>query len=380
MPDDNLRRLTTIRAAHRGQMTKLLNRADEVRDGFADPPLAAQKLTFQALLDSIITKFGQLKTFDEQLIAQTVTDDLSEAIVEADDYINELNIKIERHRSFAKYLISITKEAHVHQGSNLSTGGAKTKVNLPKLQLPKFDGNYLKWTGFIDAFTSAVDKDSSLENIQKFQYLIAQLIGEAAKTIEGLQLTNANYIEALEILKQRYGQPHKLIASYMKALWELPKPTHSIDSIRTFYDNLETHIRGLRSLGKLEDSYGDLLVPIVFKKLPGHIKTHISREHGDKAWTIQELKDAIYKEIQAAQAGNVEHFYDMGNGAQSDPASAAATFHVGFGRGRTPPPDPPESVHLLAVHEKYRHVPFARANIGTTIVLLSVTLKSVEIL
>jgi hypothetical protein len=345
----DLRRLTTTRSAHRGQMTKLLNRVDEVRDGFADPPLAAQKQTFQAILDSMITKFGHLKSLDDQLLDATETDDLSEAIEEADDYLNELNIKIEVHRSFSKFLLSVTKEAHTH----LPTGGTtKSKVNLPKLQLPKFDGNFLKWTGFIDAFASAVDKDSSLENIQKFQYLIAQLTGEAAKTIEGLQLTNANYHEALELLQGRYGQPHKLIACYMKALWELPKPTNNIDSIRVFYDDLESYIRGLRSLGKTEDSYGDLLVPIVFEKLPGHIKQHISREHGDTAWTIQELKASLYREIQAAQAGrtdlvengtNLTHAaqdghnpYIVENGANL--TSTTSAFHVGAAASGTREP------------------------------------------
>ncbi|XP_070554690.1 uncharacterized protein [Ptychodera flava] len=59
----------------------------------------------------------------------------------------------------------------------------------------------LKWTTFIDTFKAAVDDDPTLEDIQKFQYLSAQLVGEAARTIEGLQLTNANYTEAMQLLK-----------------------------------------------------------------------------------------------------------------------------------------------------------------------------------
>ena len=199
------------------------------------------------------------------------------------------------------------------------------KVNLPKLQLPKFDGDPLKWTTFHDAFISSVHEDKNLEEIHKFQYLVGQLTGEAAHAIEGLQLTNANYSEALDILQERFGKPHKVIAAYMKAMWELPKPNTTMNSLKEFHDRMESYIRGLHSLGKTEDSYGDLLVPIIFEKLPGRVKTQITREHGDSAWTLGESKAALYKEIQAAQAGTV--FTEDIEEKNEYPSSAGA-FHI----------------------------------------------------
>ena len=147
----------------------------------------------------------------------------------------------------------------------------------------------------------------------------AQLDGEAARTIAGLPLTNSNYSEAITLLEERYGQTHKIISCYMKALWELQKPSDNVPSVKDFYDNMESYIRGLRSLGKTEDAYGDLLVPVIFEKLPCRIKTQISREHGDKAWTLTELKDAIYHEIQASQAGDMMTLNE-------DPVTSTAQF------------------------------------------------------
>lgn len=46
---------------------------------------------------------------------------------------------------------------------------------------------------YIDAFSTAVDKDEHLADIQKMQYLNIQLKDEAANTIEDLQLTRLNY-------------------------------------------------------------------------------------------------------------------------------------------------------------------------------------------
>jgi len=43
-----------------------------------------------------------------------------------------------------------------------------------------------------------------------------------------------------------------------------------------FYDSIESHIRGLRSLGKSEHSYGNLLVQIIMDKLPMDIVRFVS--------------------------------------------------------------------------------------------------------
>ena len=53
----------------------------------------------------------------------------------------------------------------------------------------------------------------------------------------------------------------------MQALLEMPSPSNTLASLRNFYDSVESHIRGLASLGKSEQSYGDLLIPIVIGKL-----------------------------------------------------------------------------------------------------------------
>ena len=287
------------------------------------------KDAIQGVLNSIDTKLKTLKDIDDQLFDVTPVEDLEMAIIEADDYIESIQTKVRKLRISA-ITVDPPINAHVvgRDGSTMNNSPmalSNRRVNLPKLQLPTFDGNILKWTPFYDGFCAAVHNDDNLDNTQKFQYLASTLTGEASRAIDGLPLTNANYDEALSVLKQRYGQPHKIIAGYVKALWELPKPTDSIASVKDFYDSLETYIRGLKSLGKMEESYGDLLIPIILEKLPGSLKTHISRTHGDKAWTLPELKEAVYKEIQASEAGNVDILgHEIFRGM-----SSAAALHVG---------------------------------------------------
>lgn len=73
----------------------------------------------------------------------------------------------------------------------------------------------------------------------------------------------------------------------MTALLELARPSTSLDSLRSFYDNMETHIRGLESLGKSQDTYGDLLVPVILSKLPDEVNRNLARGRQGKEWSIK---------------------------------------------------------------------------------------------
>ena len=56
-------------------------------------------------------------------------------------------------------------------------------------------------------------------------------------------------------------------------------------------------------VGKSKDSYGALLVPIVLGKLPIETRRNLAREHPYLEWTIDDLREAILKEIQVFEAG-----------------------------------------------------------------------------
>jgi hypothetical protein len=131
---------------------------------------------------------------------------------------------------------------------------------------------------------------------QKFQYLRAQLEGEAYTTIKGLPLTEENYDHTQELLKKHYGQPHHIVNVFMmRAMWDSKKKkTADLESLRSFHDNLETYVRGLKSLGKDEDSYGELLVSMLLDKLPSNICIEITRAHGNAEWTCKDLADIAH--------------------------------------------------------------------------------------
>ena len=111
-----------------------------------------------------------------------------------------------------------------------------------------------------------------LDGVQKLNYLGAQLQGDAARVIARLPLTGVNYNNAMSLLIERFGQPHKIINAHMQALLVIANPVSSLSSLQLFYDTIEGHVRGLAALGKPEELYGALLIPIVLGKLPRDIE------------------------------------------------------------------------------------------------------------
>ena len=82
-------------------------------------------------------------------------------------------------------------------------------------------GDVLKFQNFWDQFEAAVHDNDDLPNFQKFTYLRSVLTGNALQTIDGFEVTGANYQPAVECLKHRYGRKRVLISSLVKSVVQI---------------------------------------------------------------------------------------------------------------------------------------------------------------
>ena len=73
----------------------------------------------------------------------------------------------------------------LEQGQQNQPAARRSLPKLPEIKLPEFDGEYSKWVFFKNSFESTIHNQSDLSNIEKHQYLIGVLKGEAKKVIEG---------------------------------------------------------------------------------------------------------------------------------------------------------------------------------------------------
>ena len=58
----------------------------------------------------------------------------------------------------------------------------------------------------------------------------------------------------------------------MQAFFDLSQPRNMMADLRAFYDFTENHIGKLLSLEITQDSYGALLIPVIWGKLPTEVR------------------------------------------------------------------------------------------------------------
>ena len=107
-----------------------------------------------------------------------------------------------------------------------------SSVNLPKLELPSFNGDKLKWSEFWDTFEATVDQNSSLSDVEKLTYLNSKLTGEAKHTVSGIQLSNENYEVTKTLLKDRFGSSQSVVNSHITQLITMKPAQNSTKGLR----------------------------------------------------------------------------------------------------------------------------------------------------
>ena len=110
-------------------------------------------------------------------------------------------------------------------------------------------------------------------------------------SINWLSLSSSNYNEAVELLKQRYGNTQMLINAHMKKFVKLPviKNNNDINDLRLLYDQTESSVRNLKSLNVDSSGYGTLLVSLINDKLPFHLRQCIAKKFDNEVWDLNEM-------------------------------------------------------------------------------------------
>ncbi|XP_036344786.1 uncharacterized protein LOC118754023 [Rhagoletis pomonella] len=177
---------------------------------------------------------------------------------------------------------------------------------LPLLTLPRFSGAYTEWTNFYSMFTSIIDKDSDLTNIDKLQHLRSCLSGAALDTVRSLEINDALYNTALDLLQKRFDNKRLIFQAHVREIFGLERADSNVTKLRELTDKVTAHIRALQSLasnGKIADG---IIVQLVIQKLDK--KTQAKWEESS---SISELPSwdqlAMFLEKRCRTLENVEH-------------------------------------------------------------------------
>ena len=140
----------------------------------------------------------------------------------------------------------------------------------------------------------------------------------------------------------------------MQALLDLPSPSSTLKSPRSFADNIENHIHGLEALGKSVETFGDLLTPVLLNKLPPDTLRNITRDKGNDNWSLVLLRKAMSKEAEVLEAG-----VEMSDTTTYEPTAA---FYSTLRSSQTHQPSATRDTYLP--HHNQHVYSFLSSNIG----------------
>ena len=113
-----------------------------------------------------------------------------------------------------------------------------------------------------------IDANPYLAPIQKMQYLLSYVQGDARETIDHIVPTNDNYFIALDILRRRYNNERKICDEYVGKILDLPRmESRFAAGILNIYNVLTMSLHGLRRCNFQTNSWAPMVVSCVTRKL-----------------------------------------------------------------------------------------------------------------
>ena len=226
-----------------------------------------------------------------------------------------------RHTRVKKLLFDcshlVKRLLNAQSGTVLSTPTSTKGTKLPKLEVPVFDGNILRWTQFWEQFCTSVHERSDLTDAEKLVYLQNSIKdGSAKNAIDGLSQGGEHYAEAIACLKSRFDRPRLIHQTHVRTILEVPPMREgNAKELRHLHDIVTQHLRALKSMAY--DPSGPFITSMLELKLDAttlfewqrHTQSQTDVPHYQELLTFLDLR-AQASEGSTASATNRKHKSD----------------------------------------------------------------------
>ncbi|XP_062542276.1 uncharacterized protein LOC134210250 [Armigeres subalbatus] len=184
----------------------------------------------------------------------------------------------------------IANQQHVSSGFHL---------RLPKIDLPRFDGDFSRWLSFRDTFTSMVHSNADIPTVAKLQYLLQSLEGEAHKPFETVDIEADNYASTWDALLKRYDNKRFLKRQLFRALYDLaPLKRESPKELHDLVDDYQRYVRALSKLDEPVIHWDTPLINLLSYKLdPTTLRAWEEKTSGLENVSYPELVDFLYQRV-----------------------------------------------------------------------------------
>ena len=284
------------RIAAKGWLSRAASRLDEILD-----QSEITETDIREQLEELEKRLEHLDSAQTQVECHIELDRLETDIEAAAQFRDSKRTVLVRGRERLRLLSNEINNSSATPEASCESDSRQQAARLPKLELPKFGGDFTEWQTFWDKFRAVIDNSNSSQ-VNKFTYLQSLLHGEAAAAVSGLPLTAANYSAAKEILLKRFGRPERIIFSHIQRLLHTnvlsAKDGSSTTNLWRLHDEIQTRVRSLQTLGVGGETYGVILTPLILHQLPSNIRLEWARVGEGHEGDLDFLLTFLYDEIQ----------------------------------------------------------------------------------
>jgi hypothetical protein len=208
------------------------------------------------------------------------------------------------------------------------------------MDIRPFSGDKSEWIEFWDSFSNAIDDNSDIVDVDKFNYLRSFLRADARDMLMGLSLSSLNYPIAIKILKDKYGKKDILLEHLDKKLFSL-KPCESFKECKAMVSEFDNVCRQMEAAGvDIDDNtqiWRSIMVKLSKRVMARLLKikassatwnTTVMRKELNKILEIEEeLEDNFSFAHPKQHKGSTVHSKNKDESStKSDPAVAFATI------------------------------------------------------
>lgn len=213
------------------------------------------------MLESYFKQVSYIQTQIERLDASDEgRSDLEELFISSKSFMVDLLNKKRRSSDVDQSFLNTTS-TFSHQS------------RLPKLKLPTFDGKYSEYSRFITTFKMLVHDEAYIPTIDKFNYLLNCLSGQALALVEPFQVVEENYQKVLDCLKNRYDNKSLMFIDNVNSLFSItPITKPSARGLRSILDNVAALRSSLLSLGSELEVMNAIIIHIILSKIDSESK------------------------------------------------------------------------------------------------------------
>src|SRR5580765_393430 len=166
------------------------------------------------------------------------------------------------------------------QTSGSRNPNASSTIKLPKISLPHFSGDLSLWPSFIALYNTSIHNNQQISAMEKYQYLLASLKGEALSVVKNLPLSEDHYPIAYDTLMVRYQNKRKLATHYWSSIVRAKSlKQDSANSLRLLLDTFHENVRALQLMKFPTESWDFILLNVLLDKLTPSLREKFEAEH-----------------------------------------------------------------------------------------------------